>query len=523
MRSLESERGASFLSARLAENRDGQGLWTAFQTAMAGLEPFEPRPHLAVAVSGGADSLALMLLSFLWCQQRQGRVTILTVDHGLRAESRQEAETVGRHAKALGLTHEILTWEQGPETGRETGAKQNTPGQNTRGASLQEKARLARYALLETACQAHGCLHLLVGHHADDQEETVVMRAQAGSGPSGLAAMAAIRELRFVRLLRPLLAISKSQLESFLVALGYGWVQDPSNMDRRYWRGAFRQEETVTGRPGLSSARTYGILRQAEEKRRAAQAVTFVELQACGALWLTLAPFFALAFDDQKKILQDAIRHVSGAPYAPKGRKVAACLTQLQDAQGQNFSGSSLGGCLLQQKKERLLICRDSGIVTQDVFLKDLLTTEQLWDRRFALTIEDPEILDHILTPKEAPNSLATWRVKPISPVLYAQARRLAKGDSALHQRLARIGWSFPALYDSLGRCVALWGGGEAVCWDFVLSPGEMESGFLLLTENPLGATGPDWQASLSWLKTGKIRFSFCPQAPFLFSCFGLA
>ena len=136
-----------------------------FAPLMAPLAPFENHPVLAVAVSGGRDSLALALLASEWAQARGGGIVALIVDHGLRAEAAREADVTRDLLACRGIEAAILHW---------SGVKP------THG--LQEAARAARYGLLFEACRQRGILHLLVAHHADDQAETVAMRAARGSG-----------------------------------------------------------------------------------------------------------------------------------------------------------------------------------------------------------------------------------------------------------------------------------------------------------------------------------------------------
>src|SRR5262245_50690675 len=130
----------------------------AFACLMAPFQPFEASPVLAVAVSGGRDSLALALLAHEWSSERHGRIIALIVDHGLREESRAEAATTREVLAQHGIEGTVLAW---------SGSKPRT--------GLQEAARRARYALLRRECRQRGILHLLLGHHADDQAETVVM------------------------------------------------------------------------------------------------------------------------------------------------------------------------------------------------------------------------------------------------------------------------------------------------------------------------------------------------------------
>ncbi len=199
---------------------------------LARLGPFERPPRLAVAVSGGPDSLALLLLADRWARASGGTVRAFHVDHGLRPESAAEAARLAGWLAARGIPCRIVRRE-GPRPP----------------SRLQETARAARLALLEEACAADGILHLLLAHHARDQRETVAMRAARRSGPDGLAGMAALRETARVRLLRPLLDVPPARLRATLEALGQDWLEDPSNRDPRFERARLRGSGEPPGPP----------------------------------------------------------------------------------------------------------------------------------------------------------------------------------------------------------------------------------------------------------------------------------
>src|SRR5258708_7155365 len=166
-----------------------------FTTEMDRLGPFESLPRVAIAVSGGADSMALSWLAQYWVASRGGEATALTVDHGLRAESSDEADITLRRLSALGISgRKLIVTEL------------------VRGPALAERAREARYRLLFDACAAASIPHLLLGHHRGDQVETVMLRALSGSASRGLAGMPALIETRHVRLLRPLLDVPPERL-----------------------------------------------------------------------------------------------------------------------------------------------------------------------------------------------------------------------------------------------------------------------------------------------------------------------
>src|SRR5690242_4383018 len=166
-----------------------------FAALMARFEPFEARPRLAVAVSGGADSMALVLLARDWAEVRGGALTALTVDHRLRKAAAAEAVQVGRWLAERGIDHQVLVRDDGHGSG-----------------GVQAAARDARYRLLEAWCRKTGALHLLVGHHREDQAETLLLRLARGSGVDGLAGMAMLAERAACRVLRPLLGVARARL-----------------------------------------------------------------------------------------------------------------------------------------------------------------------------------------------------------------------------------------------------------------------------------------------------------------------
>ncbi|HEY0331754.1 MAG TPA: tRNA lysidine(34) synthetase TilS [Rhodopseudomonas sp.] len=180
---------------------------------------------IVLAVSGGPDSLALMWLAARWRKalQRGPALSVITVDHGLRAEAAREARDVKRRAAELELPHKTLRWRgDKPATG------------------VPAAAREARYRLLARAARAAGASHILTAHTQDDQAETVLMRISRGSGIAGLAAMARQTARHGVIIARPLLGVSKAQLVATLHKAKIDFATDPSNSDLRYARPRLR-------------------------------------------------------------------------------------------------------------------------------------------------------------------------------------------------------------------------------------------------------------------------------------------
>lgn len=260
-----------------------------FTVAMTRLGPFGPAPRLACAVSGGADSTALALLAQGWAARHEGSVLALIVDHGLRAESAAEAVQTAARLNARGIAAQILTL---------SGIKP---------PALQEKARRARFDALGQAALNAGCLHLLLGHHAADQSETLAMRALRGAGGGeGIAAWSARHG---VVLLRPLLGFSPADLRAYLVAQGMGWVEDPSNQNPKFERVRLRQANLP---PRAADAAP----RRAREAETAAFLARHASLRPEGFALLdaTSAPPAALGA---------LLRVLGGADYPPAQRALA--------------------------------------------------------------------------------------------------------------------------------------------------------------------------------------------------------
>jgi tRNA(Ile)-lysidine synthase len=215
--------------------------------------PLRAAKKLLLAVSGGPDSVALMLLAARWSGRGRVPVEVACVDHRLREGSREEAEQVAAWAAALGFPSHLLTWEgERPAT------------------RLQERAREARYALLADCAAQIGADHIVTAHHADDQAETVLLRLIRGSGPAGLAGMAPFTKLRELTLARPLLDIAKTDLVAHCEAAGHPFFRDPSNENPAFARTRLRKLGEVLDAEGLGRD---ALLRLARRAARAEAAL----------------------------------------------------------------------------------------------------------------------------------------------------------------------------------------------------------------------------------------------------------
>ena len=231
---------------------------------MAPLGPFGPGRAVVAGVSGGADSMALALLLRTW-----GDPLAVVVDHALRPGSAAEAATTMDRLAAMGVPARLVRLD----------------GRLPPGPGLGARARAARYDALFDACRTLGRPDLVVAHHAQDQAETVMLRAQAGSGPMGLAGMARLGWRGHARLLRPFLGVDPRRLRATLRAAGIAWVEDPTNSDRSTARGALRSQPFPAAgllRAATATAAAAGPARAEHERRLAVELAEIVTLHPSG-------------------------------------------------------------------------------------------------------------------------------------------------------------------------------------------------------------------------------------------------
>jgi tRNA(Ile)-lysidine synthase len=262
---------------------------------------------LGLAVSGGPDSLALLLLALQACP---GRIAAATVDHGLRPAARAEAEFVASICRERGIAHEILR-----------------PVVPIRG-SIQSAARHARYGLLHDWMKENHIHWLATAHHADDQLETMIMRILRGSGVDG---MSGIREKR-THIIRPLLHFQKSELISYVADQGLDAVDDPSNRDQGYdrvrVRNALEDLEGFDTRLASQSASAIGAAREAIEwmvERLAQEHITSTDL-GCSLSQTTFPS------EIQRRLLLKCL-HLCDPALSPRGNQIDQTIIALEQGE----------------------------------------------------------------------------------------------------------------------------------------------------------------------------------------------
>lgn len=344
-----------------------------FAETMAALGPFEEAPHIAVACSGGPDSMALALLASHWVRSCGGAVTALVVDHGMRPDSAEEAEMVRAWLTKAAVSAVVLTHPGRPPS-----------------SDRQAAARRARYALMREWCRNSGVLHLLLGHHLQDQAETFLLRLARGSGVDGLAAMAPVQETADVRLLRPLLGIPRERLLATLVQEGLRYVLDPSNDDRAFARVRMRAILPTLRPEGLTGPRLAATARRMRRARAALDAATTTVLAKAAAVYpegyavLTLAPLVDAPEEVGLRALSRLLVCIGGNSYGPRLERLERLYRWLSGGPSGRAAGRTLAGCRIVWRGERLLVCRELAAVHEPVAVTDCA----VWDNRFRLAPE---------------------------------------------------------------------------------------------------------------------------------------
>jgi tRNA(Ile)-lysidine synthase len=408
-------------TAQSSRNDTADGLAHRFARAMARLGPFESPPHLAVAVSGGADSTALALLAQDWAADRGGRVTGLVVDHGLRQGSAAEAAATAARLRSRAITPHVLAW---------AGAKPGT--------AVQAAARAARYGLLRDWCREAGVLHLLTGHHADDQAETHVMRTGRGGG-LGAAGMSALLCFPEVRLLRPLLDIGHAELADFLRGRGVAWIEDPSNANPEFERVRTRRrlaaDPSLADRMQADAARAGASRIALEDAVNQALART-VSLHPLGFADLDRRAFATLAPDVAALLAARLTQVVGGADHAPPPARADRLARRIAGTDA--FPGASLGRCrLLAETGGRILVCRDGRGLPGPVAATAGVVAD--WDGRFRIDVPEGVPPGAVLIPlgaegwRQIPKDLRrasglSSAVARSLPALFAEGALLAHG-----------------------------------------------------------------------------------------------
>ncbi|MFN3351110.1 tRNA lysidine(34) synthetase TilS [Pseudorhodoplanes sp.] len=315
--------------------------------------PFADQHTIAIAVSGGPDSTALLWLASRWRDSlsEPPKLIAVTVDHGLREESAREAAAAKTLSRKLGVAHRTLRW---------TGPKPKS--------GIQAAAREARYALIAAAARQAGACFVLTAHTLDDQAETVLLRLLRGSGPTGLQAMtgrASYPGAPGLSLARPLLALPKARLVATLDKAGIAFADDPSNRDPRFTRPRLRHLMPALAREGLTAERLATLARRLQRAENALQAAVTaardrISLTPWGEgarLEFDRMRFVALPDEIGLRLLAQGIGHAGDEGTVELG-KLESLFEALKAAPAGSAFRRTLAGAMVTAKARTLVIER---------------------------------------------------------------------------------------------------------------------------------------------------------------------
>lgn len=361
--------------------------------------------RLAVAVSGGGDSMALLVL----LSRLQVELHCVTVNHGLRSEAAAEAEMVSRLSETLNIPHTILEWTDWDGKG-----------------NLQAVARDARYRLIADWARAQGLTKVALGHTLDDQAETVLMRLARGAGVDGLSAMAPRRIQNNVMWLRPLLQVERADLRAFLTDQNIPWVDDPSNEDARFERVKVRQAWSSLAPLGITRSALARVAENMVSARAAlvqhAQQVaqSHVVLQD-GAVRIDLTVFEWQPYETARRIFLAALNWINGAIYAPRQRSLDAAMEALMAQRS-----ATLDGCHSLLQDGKVWVFREYAAV------KDLACSpKDLFDNRWR--VEGPPKQNNVELRALGEEGLAqspNWRDKGVPRQVLLSTPAVWSGDT---------------------------------------------------------------------------------------------
>ena len=387
-----------------------------------------PNDTLGVAVSGGGDSVALLHM----LATRGGDLRAVTVDHGLRDESAEEAAQVAVLCQHHGVPHTVLKWEDWDKSG-----------------NLQDAARQARLRLITDWAARENITHIALGHTLDDQAETVLLRLARGSGVDGLSGMAAQRTAGTLTWVRPLLHARREELRAYLVERDVKWIDDPSNDDPKYDRIKARQALALLTDLGITIDRLAATADRMQDARSALEAATQTLANSCaeitdaGEVQLNINTFNAAPDELRFRLLSATLQWISGATYRPRFDSLRGVLNRMGEENGQ-----TLHGCVIRSHSGNIIVRREVSKVAPPC------PVDAVWDHRWVITERGPKSAKTIATlGEEGLRECENWRdtghareVLLASPALWADGQLIAAPLAGMAN-----GWAIELKYGKKG------------------------------------------------------------------------
>lgn len=388
-----------------------------------------PLPErLGIAVSGGGDSVAALHLFSKIMHDHGGTVHAVTVDHGLRAAAADEAAWTSDLCARLGVAHDTLNWHRRETTG-----------------NVQAQARDARYGLIAEWAAENGICDVVLGHTANDQAETFLMRLGRSSGTSGLSGMKSQFTRGLTRFHRPLLLAKRDDLRAYLRRNGLAWHDDPTNDDRTYLRVRTRQALETLGDLGITVESLTSVTQNiaaANAVVDAAVAEVAQRIVQCvqGDIVIQKNEMFAQLPEIMRRLLVQSLMWVASSDYAPRRDAVENLTAKLREGQD-----TTLNGCRVNMNHHVIRISRELNAV-QNV----RCATNQRWDQRWTCEgPHDPQFEIRVLG-AQGLRACPDWRETGLPRASLVASPAIWDGDTLIAAPLAGFsnGWSAQIVAD---------------------------------------------------------------------------
>lgn len=319
---------------------------------------------IGVAVSGGGDSLALLYLVNKWAKNHSAVVCVVTVDHGLRVEAKDEALKVKETCSQLGVSHDILNWTAWNRKG-----------------NLQSVSRNARYSLISEWALSNNVDVVALGHTQDDIIETFLMRLSRGSGVDGLSQMSARFTRGEVEYIRPILKLSRDSLRQYLRSLSVNWIEDPSNSDERFHRVRVRKSIDLLSNLGIKKESILTVSRNMWEARQALEVYSLKAVKQCikfsqADIIFIRSLFTTYPREIQRRIVLRALEYMADSEYPPRASEVENLICSIED----NVA-HTLGGFHFYSVSDNIRMSREFKLTE-----KKVSAVNEIWDNRWRVT-----------------------------------------------------------------------------------------------------------------------------------------
>tara|TARA_Y100000590_G_scaffold470689_2_gene667848 strand:+ start:1380 stop:2636 length:1257 start_codon:yes stop_codon:yes gene_type:complete len=334
----------------------------------------DKKNKIAIAVSGGRDSTALLLMLSEWLRFKKNlndiKVYVLTVDHGLRAESSLECEKVKALSVQHGLDHHTLIWHKTSVLG-----------------TSQLKARNARYKLLIDFATKKGIDNIITAHTLDDQIETFIMRLGKGSGLDGLRSIEFKRSIDNIDIFRPLLGISRKRITEILEQSGQNWIDDPSNQNKKFERIKIRKNISLLDNLNLSPSMISNSIRRLTRSQNAIKELSKVAFEQTvivnelGYLSVNRKKIEKYPEDIVMRVLEQSIKLINGGDHIS--------MSSLESAYHEVFikkNNRTINGCLIKIGKNEYFISRENRNIEDGIISNG---EKVIWDSRFIMNLSD--------------------------------------------------------------------------------------------------------------------------------------